>query len=193
MSASRSLLATIEVFFHGFGLKLRGRAATEVACQPYVDPFDDGSTVYVPIAFVRAVPENLTTAAPIEPFNHHMPVAAVARSGRPTVRPLALQLAVTAARNVRKGRQPFAQQVVGFKSTSPTRKRAHVGKSKVVAVSTRMKSAPRRRHVWLSSQSRVIRPVFANVVQINAISRAPRQSIRNFALKPTARSMRLAA
>jgi hypothetical protein len=77
-------------------------------------------------------------------------------SKRTTARPLAIQLAVTAARNVRKGR----------KALSATPSRARGSKAKPLAKVSVKRRAPKRRHVWLSAQRRVIVPVPTNVIAL---------------------------
>jgi hypothetical protein len=102
------------------------------------------------------------------------------RANRKPSRPLAAQLAITAARNVRKGR----------KSRSFIAPRARVLKAKPTAKPVVKKRAPKRRHVWLSNQSRVIRPVTTNVVSMTRPTRVP---TRPATPKAPARFLRLAA
>ncbi len=100
-------------------------------------------------------------------------------------RPLALQLAYTASRNVPKGRKahPAPLPVSSGKRTMPSIKARPV-------VQNTVKKAPKRRHVWLCNQARVIRPIGANVVALNA----PRvRSIQKPGAPRTARLLKLAA
>lgn len=108
------------------------------------------------------------------------PVAAVTTTQMRLSRPLAAQLAVTAARNVRKGMKSR-----GFAAPMP-----RVLKAKPVVKVAVKKQAPKRRHVWLSTQVRVVRPVANNVI---ALARHPRNAARPAAQKASARSLRLAA
>ena len=109
-------------------------------------------------------------------------------------RPLAGQLAVTAARNVRKGRKPAANRSrTASKSASVQPRRATVIKAKPVTKVAQKKRAPKRRHVWLSTQSRVIRTVaHSNVVPIHSAGRHGRSSARPASQKSAPR-LRLAA
>jgi hypothetical protein len=106
--------------------------------------------------------------------------ARAATSQRTTDRPLAVQIAVTAARNVPKGQ----------KSRGAAAPQARAVRAKPVVKSTIKKRAPKRRHVWLSNQSRVIRPVASNVV---SLARQTRSTIKLVAQKSPARTLRLAA
>ena len=109
-------------------------------------------------------------------------------------RPLAAQMAVTARRNVPKGRKS-ATSVKIVSSSKPTAlaklpRRATAIKAKPVVLAIK-KKAPKRRHVWLSTQSRVIRTVTANVVQM-AAPRTQRQTAR-LSAKTAAWHLKLAA
>jgi hypothetical protein len=101
-------------------------------------------------------------------------------SQRTTARPLAIQLAVTAARNVPKGQ----------KSRSSVAQSRRPQKAKSAAKITVKKRAPKRRHVWLSNQTRIIRPVAINVVPL---ARQPRATAKPTAQKSPSRALRLAA
>jgi hypothetical protein len=108
------------------------------------------------------------------------PAARVPTSKRTTERPLAIQLAVTAARNVRKGQKSrsFVAQSTRTKTSKPAAKTAV------------KKRAPKRRHVWLSNQSRVIRPIAGNVV---SLARQARVTTKPTVQKTPGRLLRLAA
>jgi hypothetical protein len=108
------------------------------------------------------------------------PAARVPTSQRTFARPLAIQLAVTAARNVPKGQ----------KSRSFVAQSTRAQKTKPAAKTTIKKRAPKRRHVWLSNQSRVIRPVASNVVPL---ARQTRITAKPAAQKSPVRALRLAA
>jgi hypothetical protein len=110
---------------------------------------------------------------------------------RRTGRPLAGQLAVTARRNVRKGRKA---RPVGLPAiaTRPARRHASALRNKPTTKVVAKKRAPKRRHVWLSTQSRVIRPrVFASGHNVIALNRVNRGSATNHKAAP--RPLRLAA
>ena len=112
-------------------------------------------------------------------------------------RPLAAQLAVTAARNVRKGRKPAGRAkrsgILTGKTKATARRTASVIKAKPVLIVAQKKRAPKRRHVWLGTQVRVIRPVTLNVVSIQSGGRTLRPVARPAAQKTTGRQLRLAA
>ncbi len=95
-------------------------------------------------------------------------------------RPLAAQLAVTAARNVRKG----------MKNRGFTVPQSRVQKAKPAARKVVKKQAPKRRHVWLSTQVRVVRPIATNVI---TLTRPTRSATRVNNLKAPLRPLRLAA
>ena len=65
-------------------------------------------------------------------------------------------------------------------------------KAKPVVMLAKKKKAPKRRHVWLSTQSRVIKSVTGNVVQFNT-QRAQRTSARQVICKTPLRPFKLAA
>ena len=110
-------------------------------------------------------------------------------------RPLASQLAFTASRNVPKGRKPAqsgkksATAKTGRAAALP--RRASVIKAKPVVIIATKKKAPKRRHVWLSSVSRVIRPVSNNVVPITTQRTA--RNVTRPATQRTTRQLKLAA
>ena len=105
-------------------------------------------------------------------------------------------MAATAARYVVKGRKS-ATSVKPVTSSKPAQKamlprRATSIKAKPV-LNVLKKKAPKRRHVWLSTQVRVIRPVHTNVVSMDHAPRTPRPAARTTALKLAGRAQRLAA
>ncbi len=104
-------------------------------------------------------------------------------------RPLAVQLAVTARRNVRKGKaaRSGVAKPVSIKAARPV---ASTRKPKPVTKIVGKKRAPKRRHVWLSTQSRVIRPVASNIVALNRTGRTAGPAKTNTA---NIRPLRLAA
>jgi hypothetical protein len=122
---------------------------------------------------------------------------ALATMYRPAyARPLAHQMAYTASRNVPKGRKP-ATTAKAATSSKPSRKatlphRATAIKAKPVTVVIKKKAA-KRRHVWLSTQSRAIKPVLGNVLTMSTVNRTPRQSTRPSALTTVVRQLKLAA
>lgn len=109
--------------------------------------------------------------------------APVRRAAMP--HPLALQLAYTASRNVPKGRKahPAPLPASAGKRAMPSIKAKPVVKNTV-------KKAPKRRHVWLCNQARVIRPASVNVVPLNA---ARIRSIQKPGSQKTVRLLKLAA
>lgn len=113
-----------------------------------------------------------------------------------SVRPLASQMAYTASRNVPKGRKPARpnsrnahQPLV---STLPSQ-RVSVIKAKPVLEVVAKKKSPKRRHVWLSTQSRVIRPVAGNNLVDLGLHRAHRAATRPTAQRTNMRLLKLAA
>lgn len=122
---------------------------------------------------------------------------ALATMYRPAqARPLAHQMAYTASRNVPKGRKP-ATLTKAVATSKPSQKakaprRATTAKAKPVVLVVR-KKAPKRRHVWLSTQSRVIKPVLGNVVTMQTVNRTPRQTTRPSALTTVVRPLKIAA
>ncbi len=116
----------------------------------------------------------------------------VVASAAQTVRPLAAQLAVTAAFNVPAGRKRGACTALTRKGrvTGGPQRAQQTLKAKPVTKVAAKKKAPKRRHVWLSAQSRVIRPVTSNVV---TLARIPRISARTQPNKAPVRLVRLAA
>ena len=105
-------------------------------------------------------------------------------------RPLAAQLAVTAAFNVRKGRKRSACAALTRKGRVVGSAQRPALKAKPIINVAAKKKAPKRRHVWLSTQSRVIRPVTSNVV---TLARSPRIAARAQTNKAPVRMLRLAA
>ena len=107
-------------------------------------------------------------------------------------RPLAVQLAVTAHGNVRKGRRPAR---CGDRRTAvQTARKASAIKAKPVTKVATKKRAPKRRHVWLSTQTRVVRPVAGNVVHLHAAGRTQRPGCgRSGGQKSNVRPLRIAA
>lgn len=123
--------------------------------------------------------------------------AALATMYRASIpRPLACQMAYTASRNVPKGRKPRAQAQKQGKIPAPSLKSARLAgavKAKpAVAVIAKKKSA-KRRHVWLSNQSRAIRTVTSNVVQLSTAAKIHRAPGRAVVAKSGTRHLRLAA
>lgn len=113
-------------------------------------------------------------------------------------RALASQLAYTALRNVPKGRKPAAAPVRAGTLKS-ARKAAlpripSLAKAKPVIELARKKKAPKRRHVWLSTQSRVIRVMSCNnVVHLHQAPRTQRTATRSSGQRTVARMHKLAA
>ena len=140
-------------------------------------------------------PDGGTPAAlPVPVLAQTLALATMYRSAQ--ARPLAAQMALTAARNVPKARKANSS-VKAATSSKPAQsarlpKRVTAIKAKPVVVVIK-KKARKRRHVWLSTQSRVIRPILGNVVQMQADSRTPRQTARPAAQKQTVRLLKLAA
>ena len=107
-------------------------------------------------------------------------------------RPLAAQLAVTAAHNVRKGRKAARPRQPRRAAHGP--RKTTVKKAKPVRKVAQKKRAPKRRHVWLSTQTRVVRPVAGNVVHLHPANRTPRPgSGRSGMQKSNGRPLRIAA
>ena len=114
---------------------------------------------------------------------------------RSAKRPLAGQLAATAAQNVAKGRKPRHAVKVNIrqKPIAALPRRAPVLKAKPVLRVAKQKRAQKRRHVWLSTQIRVVRPVQTNVVPLDYAQRGPRAAGRSTTPKFAGRTQRLAA
>jgi hypothetical protein len=93
---------------------------------------------------------------------HAEPVAICEKKQHTTNRPLASQIAITNRLNVKKGRKQ-AKKAHKTKSNC-TRRRTTAIRSKLTAKSSQKKRAPKRRHVWLSTQKRVIRPTTSNIM-----------------------------
>ena len=104
-------------------------------------------------------------------------------------RPLAAQMAITAARNVPQGRKARGPQKQPIRASASPRRISAIKQKPVVQASK--KKSLKRRHVWLSNQSRVIRAVSSNVIQLQA----PRtiRTVRAGTLKTTVRQFKLAA
>ena len=121
--------------------------------------------------------------------------AAVATMYHPAAaRPLASQMAFTASRMVPKGRRSAGS---GKRSPAPALstafpRKASVIKPKPVRAVTKVKKAPKRRHVWLSNQSRVIRPITSNIVQLSVTMRTQRAAAKP-ATQRAVRHLKLAA
>jgi hypothetical protein len=107
-------------------------------------------------------------------------------SGR--VHPIAKQLAVTRRLNVAKGRKPAQKKI--NRTTRSHRTTASTMKAKPVVQSRSKKRAPKRRHVWLSNQARIVRQVVNNVT---TFQRPSRSNARSVILRNTHRLARLAA
>lgn len=121
--------------------------------------------------------------------------AAVATLYNPAAaRPLASQMAFTASRMVPKGRRSAGsgKKVPAPVLSSAFPRKASVIKAKPVRAVTKVKKAPKRRHVWLSNQSRVIRPITSNIVQLSVPSRNQRAAVKPAAQR-TVRHLKLAA
>ena len=153
--------------------------------------FDCATVTFAPVPawltkFVAAVEAPLVVAA--EPLS----AATMQLSAK---RPLAGQLAVTAAQNVAKGRKRrrAVKPTVGQKPTVALPRRAPVLKAKPVMRIAKKKRAQKRRHVWLSTQIRVIRPIQTNVVPSDHAQRGPRATGRSMTPKLAGRTQRLAA
>lgn len=126
----------------------------------------------------------LTPAMEVAPES--MPEAASAPSRRATLsRPLACQLAYTASRNVPKGRKARPVPL----AVSSGKRALRSTKAKPIVRDT-VKKAPKRRHVWLCNQVRVIRPASLNVVPLNA---ARVRTIQKPGSQKTVRLLKIAA
>lgn len=146
----------------------------------------------VPASEAPVPPDGGTpTALPLPVLAQNAALSTMYRSERG--RPLAAQLAITAARNVPKGRKPSA--LARRPALKPSLavsgpRRASALRAKPVLVDVRKKSL-KRRHVWLSNQSRVIRTITSNVIQMH-IPRTHR-GLRSNVLKGGVRPLKLAA
>lgn len=111
-------------------------------------------------------------------------------------RALPSQLAYTASRNVPKGRKPAAAPVRAGTSKSAQKaaypRIASLVKAKPVVECARKKKAPKRRHVWLSNQSRVIRVMSSSNV-VHLAPRTQRTATRSSGQRTVARMQKLAA
>ena len=140
-------------------------------------------------------PDGGTPAAlPIPVLAQSIALATMYRPAQ--ARPLAHQMAYTASRNVPKGRKP-AGATKPVTSSKPSLKsklphRATAIKAKPITVVLK-KKAPKRRHVWLSTQARVIKPVSGNVVTLQTFNRTARQTTRPSALTTVFRPFKFAA
>jgi hypothetical protein len=179
-------------------LRAIGRAGSEIATQSVVPTFADiafasinsdmqvpASTPYFVVwSSVAELAAALADDRMALPAINSIDALIAALAAAPVVsarrRPLAAQLAVAAARNMRKGR----------KSRSFIAPKPSVLRAKPIAKSTLKKRAPKRRHVWLSAQVRVIRPIATNVV---SLARTVRSPARPSAQKTSTRMLRLAA
>ncbi len=165
-----------------------------VAIQPVAPTFADlafaevcllanGELQFAPSIYIFCSVSDLAAAltTPFSSAQENPALAArVPTSQRTRARPLAIQMAVTAARNVPKGQ----------KSRSFVAQSARAQTAKPAAKTAVKKRAPKRRHVWLSNQSRVIRPVAANVI---SLARQTRITAKPAAQKSPTRMLRLAA
>jgi hypothetical protein len=104
------------------------------------------------------------------------------------IHPIAKQLAVTLRMNVAKGRRP-ARKAASPKA-KPHRRTATAIKAKPVVTLRSKKRAPKRRHVWLSNQTRIVRPVVNNVT---SFQRPSRSNARSAMLRNAPRLTRIAA
>ena len=123
------------------------------------------------------------------------PEAVVRPQIRVRNRPLASQLSITAARNVpkaRKGKKAVkaAPRVASGRALPRV---ASAIKPKPTTRAAPVIRARKRRHVWLSTQSRVVRPAVSNVVAMPNPPRIQRSSLRPAGQKATGRVLRLAA
>ena len=187
-------LAPRAEFLYGAPLQFSGNThlydagASQVAAgsEPPVRLF---ATIEIVSTDTPEPPDGGTPAAlPLPVLAQNAVLATMYRASAP--RPLAAQLAFTAARNVPRGRNPAVSvRKPALKSSSAPR-RATVIKAKPV-LQVIKKKAPKRRHVWLSNQSRVIRTVSSNVVQMHA----PRthRTVRSGVIKSSIRQFKLAA
>lgn len=188
----RYLSAIVRPFSFGLSPALASRIGlklTPVAPEPCADCIFATVTIVHLLAQPRPTANETPMASvrqtAIEPETS---VAAIAVQTRPTAftrRPLAAQLAVTAARNVAKGRTPARSQKKPVRSTGALPKRASLKKPKPVIIAVTAKRAPKRRHVWLSTRVRVITAPASNVVTMTAA--------RPMAAKGSNRALRLAA
>ena len=131
---------------------------------------------------------------PLPVLAQNVALATMYRASIP--RPLASQMAYTASRNVPKGRKPRAQAQKQMKAPAPSLKSARLAgavKAKPAVAAIAKKKSAKRRHVWLSNQSRVIRTVTSNVVQLSTVGKSHRAPGRAVAAKSGTRHLRLAA
>jgi len=109
-------------------------------------------------------------------------------------RPLAAQLAFTSRRNVRKGRKAAPmRRVAGAKKAARLPRQASAIKAKPVTRVLKKKRSAKRRHVWLSTHSRVIKPITFNVVAMQMPVRSGKTAARSSGQKAVVRQLRLAA
>lgn len=199
MSASkpRALWRLLQAVLRGLGLghatHLHDDGARSGVAVLRVPSFDYATVTITPVpdwlAAFRAVEQ--ATAAKAAAVRQP-PAVAVSPSAK---RPLAGQLAVTSAQNLPKGRKRRhgCAPIVKPQSAAALPRRASVIKAMPVLRVAKKKPAPKRRHVWLSTQVRVIRPIVSNVVSLEHANRGLRPGGRQAGPKLAGRAQRLAA
>jgi hypothetical protein len=101
---------------------------------------------------------------------------------------LASQLAVTSRLNVKKGCKPA--KIGQRPKKTGERRTATTSRAKPTIKIILKKRAPKRRHVWLCAQIRVVRTITSNVTPLQHASHSPGRSAAN---RQNHRSLRLAA
>lgn len=192
---SRAIWRGLQQLLRTLGSSRLGPALTDATHTSNVRPTIESATLkyYATIEIIEAPepPDGGTPAAlPLPILAQTSALATMYRSA--SIRPLASQMAVTAQRNVPRGRKPHSTTKPRNSAKSAMPRVATCIKAKPVVMLAKKKKAPKRRHVWLSTQSRVIRSVTGNVVQFNT-QRAQRTSARQMICKTPLRPFKLAA
>ncbi len=183
-----NLRRCVQAVLHTFGFVVSGPAVSTGAAQSFADL---AYAAAMPITAEFASVHQLALA--LTPMPEIAVVPSVSQVSLVSYRPLAAQLAVTAAFNVRAGRKRRSLPAIPTQSRSAgtsVRQPLQAHKAKPVLKVSKKKRAAKRRHVWLSTQTRVVRPVACNVV---VMARLPRNIARPSQQKGPARLLRLAA